>query len=153
MLYISRRAHLGRPQHVCKGPEAAARPALMRRETSMNLPENSTSAVQQEILDALPVLVFLERAGQIVYANIEARRLLGMTSHAWMQRPVEDVLWGLFPGTADPQTSLSGGSQGSPFHATLAGKGGHLVTVEGTYSMVNAELREAIIIGQAGGRD
>jgi len=43
----------------------------------LNLPENANSLQQREILDALPVLVFLERAGQIVYANSEARRAMG----------------------------------------------------------------------------
>ena len=72
---------------------------------SLNLPENSDSAQQQEILDALPVLVFLERAGRIVFANVEARQMLGLAEGAWIPRPVEDVLWGLFPGTAEPQTA------------------------------------------------
>ena len=77
-------------------------------EMSLNLPENSNSTQQQEVLDALPVLVFLERAGQIVFANAEARQMLGVAEAEWVQRPVEDVLWGLFPGTAEPQTSLTG---------------------------------------------
>jgi len=34
--------------------------------TGLNLPENSDSSKQQEILDALPVLIFLEQAGKIV---------------------------------------------------------------------------------------
>jgi len=33
---------------------------------SLLLPQSSESAEQQEILDALPVLVFLERAGKVV---------------------------------------------------------------------------------------
>lgn len=63
----------------------------------MNLPENFESTQQQEILDALPVLVFLERAGKVVYANAEARETLGVIDGEWNHRPVEDVLWGLFP--------------------------------------------------------
>ena len=88
----------------------------------MNLPENSDSSKQQEILDALPVLIFLERAGKIVFANAEARQMLGLAEGEWVERPVEDVLWGLFPGTAEPQTLLTGTKKGSPFHATHAGK-------------------------------
>ena len=84
-------------------------------EMSLNLPENSDSTQQQEILDALPLLVFLERAGRIVFANAEARHVLGMAEGEWIQRPVEDVLWGLFPGTAEPQTLLAGSRRGSPF--------------------------------------
>ena len=101
----------------------------------MNLPENSDSSKQQEILDAFPVLIFLERAGKIVFANAEARQMLGLTEGEWVTRPVEDVLWGLFPGTAEPQTLLTGTGKGSPFHATLPAKSGRLLPVEGTYSI------------------
>ena len=127
--------------------------AIAWSEMSLNLPENSDSTQQQEILDALPLLVFLERAGRIVFANAEARHVLGMAEGEWIQRPVEDVLWGLFPGTAEPQTLLAGSRRGSPFHATLACKGGHLGPVEGTYSILDAELREAVIVAQAGARE
>ncbi len=62
---------------------------------------------------------FLERAGTIVFANAEARLLLGLTEGAWVARPVEEVLWGLAAGTAEPQTLLTGTQRGYPFHATL----------------------------------
>jgi diguanylate cyclase (GGDEF)-like protein/PAS domain S-box-containing protein len=119
---------------------------------SLNLPENSDSAQQQEILDALPVLVFLERAGKVVFANSEARQSLGLGDAQWVERPVEDVLWGLFPGTAEPQTHLLGTRTGSPFHATMRAASGRLLPVEGTYSILNAELREAIIVAHPSGR-
>src|SRR5580692_8151900 len=121
--------------------------------TSLNLPENSESAQQQEVLDALPVLVFLERAGNIVFANAEARQTLGIHEEEWTPRPVEDVLWGLFPGTAEPQTQLAGTQRGSPFHATLPAKNGRLVPVEGTYSILNPELREAVIVAHPSGEE
>ena len=119
---------------------------------SLNLPENFDSAQQQEILDALPALVFLERAGKVVFANSEARQALGMGDAEWVERPVEDVLWGLFPGTAEPQTHLVGTRTGSPFHATMAARSGNLVPVEGTYSILNSKLREAIIVAHPSGR-
>lgn len=119
----------------------------------LNLPESADSRGQQEILDALPVLVFLERAGKIVFANAEARQMLGLGADEWVPRPVEDVLWGLFPGTAEPQTSLTGTGQGSPFHATMPARSGKLLPVEGTYCMLNAELREAVIVAHPGGRE
>jgi len=119
---------------------------------SLNLPENADSAQQQEVLDALPVLVFLERAGRIVYANMEARQTLGLMDVDWVHRPVEDILWGLFPGTAEPQTQLIGSRAGSPFHATMPTRGGRLLSVEGTYSILNPELREAVIVAHASGR-
>ena len=119
----------------------------------MNLPENSDSFEQQEILDALPVLVFLEREGKIVFANVEARQMLGLAEGEWTECPVEDVLWGLYPGTAEPQTLLTGSRRGSPFHATLPARNGNLLPIEGTYSLLNAELREAIIVAHPGGRE
>jgi Amt family ammonium transporter len=119
---------------------------------NVNLPENANSAVQREILDALPVLVFLERAGRIVFANAEARQMLGYAESDWIPRAMEEVLWGLFPGTAEPQTLLTGTLRGSPFHATMPVKNGRLQPVEGTYSITNAELREAVIVAHPGGR-
>jgi Amt family ammonium transporter len=120
---------------------------------SLNLPENSDCAQQQDVLDALPALVFLERAGRIVFANMEARQVLGLAAEEWVERPVEDVLWGLFPGTAEPQTHLIASKRGSPFHATLPTKDGSLLPVEGTYSILNAELREAVIVAHPSGRE
>ncbi|MGC1462861.1 MAG: EAL domain-containing protein [Terracidiphilus sp.] len=120
---------------------------------SLTLPENSDTSKQQEILDALPVLIFLERAGKVVFANTEARRMLGLTEGEWVPRPVEDVLWGLFPGTAEPQTLLTGTKKGSPFHATMPAKSGKLLPVEGTYSILDAESREAVIVAHPGGRE
>ncbi len=119
----------------------------------MNLPENSNSMQQQQVLDQVPALIFLERAGRIVFANAEARHLLGWAEETWGSRPVEEVLWGLFPGTAEPQTALIGGRSSSPFHATVKTGDGRLVAVEGTYCTVNAELRDAVIVAQATARD
>jgi diguanylate cyclase (GGDEF)-like protein/PAS domain S-box-containing protein len=120
---------------------------------SLNLPQNSASEQQREVLDALPVLVFLERAGKIVYANAEARLMLGLQEGEAIQRPVEDVLWGLFPGTAEPQTQLAGSNKASPFHATLLARNGRMQPIEGSYCVVNAELREAIIVAHPGARE
>ena len=119
----------------------------------VNLPANADSDQQRQILDSLPVLVFLERAGRIVFANAEARQMTGLIEGEWTPRPVEDVLWGLFPGTAEPQTSLTATRRGSPFHATMPVKGGRLIPVEGTYSLVDAEMREAVIVAHPGGRE
>jgi diguanylate cyclase (GGDEF)-like protein/PAS domain S-box-containing protein len=127
--------------------------AVVLNGMNVNLPENSDSQEQQRILDGLPALVFLERAGRVVFANAEARHLLGLTEDKWVSRPVEEVLWGLFPGTAEPQTALTGGKSSSPFHATLATRGGRLMPVEGTYCTVNADQRDAVIVAQPVGRD
>lgn len=119
----------------------------------MNLSENADCLDQRLILDALPVLVFLEREGNIVFANAEARRTLGLTDGAWSARPVEEVLWGLFPGTAEPQTLLTGTREGSPFHATVPAANGRLVAVEGTYCLLDSAAREAVIVAHPGGRE
>jgi Amt family ammonium transporter len=118
----------------------------------LNLPENANSVQQREILDALPVLVFLERAGQIVFANVAARRVMGLSESEWVQRPVEEVVWGLFPSGAEPQTLLTGTAGGSQFHATLACKGG-MTPLEGTYSILDPDLREGIIVAHLAMRD
>jgi PAS domain S-box-containing protein len=126
---------------------------IFPESTCVDLPANAESADQRRMLDALPVLVFLERAGVIVFANAEARQMLGEAGGEWNPRPMEDVLWGLFPGTAEPQTELQGTGRGSPFHATLPVKNGRLQPVEGTYSITNAALREAVIVAHPTGRE
>ena len=126
---------------------------VLSEATGLNLSEGADSSRQREILDALPVLVFLEQAGKIVFANVEARQMIGLTEGEWLPRPVEEVLWGLFPGTAEPQTLLTGTGKGSPFHATMPAKSGKLLPVEGTYSILDAELREAVIVAHPGGRE
>jgi PAS domain S-box-containing protein len=121
--------------------------------TCLDLPAHAECVDQRRILDALPVLVFLERAGSILFANAEARQMLGEAGNEWAARPMEEVLWGLFPGTAEPQTELQGTRRSSPFHATLPVKNGRLQPVEGTYSVTNAELREAVIVAHPSGRE
>ena len=65
-----------------KGPLPAGKPlqpgpARPREAIRLNLSENANPDAQREVLDGLPVLVFLEREGKIVFANAEARRTLG----------------------------------------------------------------------------
>ena len=119
----------------------------------MNLYEDANPDAQREVLDGLPVLVFLERAGKIIFANTEARRTLGLTEGEWTPHPVEEIIWGLFPGTAEPQTLLTGTERSSPFHATLHDTKGLLIPVEGTYSVLNPELREAVIVAHPSDRE
>jgi len=59
----------------------------------VNLPANADVQQQRQILDALPALVFLERAGRIVFANAEARQMMGLAEGEWAPRPIEEVLW------------------------------------------------------------
>ena len=123
------------------------RPVAGSRETmEVNPQENPVPEAQREVLDGLPVLIFLERAGIVVFANAQARNLLGIAEGEWVERPIEEVLWGLFPGTAEPRTRLAGTLRGSPFHATLPVANGRLLSIEGIYSILNADQREAVIV-------
>lgn len=133
--------------------DGRARAAAGKEKPGLNLPQNADSGAQREILDALPVLVFLECTGQIVFANAAARRILGLGDAPWTARPVEDVLWGLYPGTAEPQTQLTSVGKGSPFHATMPAADGRLIPVEGTYSILGAEGREAVVVAHPVGRE
>jgi diguanylate cyclase (GGDEF)-like protein/PAS domain S-box-containing protein len=125
--------------------------ALVWDGISLNVPENPESTQQRAVLDALPVLVFLERDGVIVYANAEARQEIGVEGE-WQECPVDDVLWGLLPGTAEPRTQLTGSKRGSPFHATLACKNGQLTPVEGTHCITSSD-GESVIVAQVTGRE
>jgi diguanylate cyclase (GGDEF)-like protein/PAS domain S-box-containing protein len=127
--------------------------AMYRSGLDVNLPANSESLQQQEVLDALPVLVFLERAGKIVFANAQARLAMGLQDGEALQRPIEDVLWGLFPGASEPETRFAASQRSSPFHATLLAPNGRMQPIEGTYCTTNVEQREAVIIAHPGGRD
>jgi diguanylate cyclase (GGDEF)-like protein/PAS domain S-box-containing protein len=119
----------------------------------LNLHENANPDTRREVLDGLPVLVLLERAGTITFANAEARQALRFTEGDWVQRPVEEIFWGLMPGTAEPQTPLTGTHRGKPFHASLRTGDGQLLPVEGTYSVLDVELREAVIVAHPVGRE
>lgn len=153
LLYMTAPVLLKNPNERKRERRGAGLTGAARKATGLNPEENTDPKVQQRILDALPVLVFLERAGRIIFANAEARLMLGVNEEEWVERPVEDVIWGLFPGTAEPQTRLAGTKRGSPFHATLPSKDGRLLPLEGTYSILNAELREAVIVAHPGGQE
>ena len=118
----------------------------------MRVPQSSESAEQFQLLDALPVLILLERAGKVVFANAAARQMIGHDDGLWTPRPVDDLLWGLSSGTAEPRTLLKGTQTGSPFHATLTANDGSLLPIEGTYSLLNGDLCDAIIVAHPGGR-
>ena len=105
---------------------------------------------KQSIVDVLPALVFVERAGKIVFANSEAKELLGLAGEAWKERPVEEVLWGFFPYAIAPQTRTT---KGTPFRATVHAGDGRLVPVEGTCCILNPERRETVIVGHSAGRE
>jgi PAS domain S-box-containing protein len=115
-------------------------------DLALNLVTTATSIEQMAVLDALPALIFLERAGKIVYANREARLTINEADGEWMERPIEEVLWGLLPGTAEPQTHLKGTRRSRPFHATMPVAGSRMMPVEGTYSVLGESRSDAVIV-------
>ena len=125
---------------------------ISQEAVGLHLPQQSDPVEQLEILDTLPALVFLERGGKIVFANAEARLMIGMDKGEWTPLPVDDVLWGLASGTAEPRTQLTGSPRGNPFHATLTVSDGRLLPIEGTYSLLNGELCDAIIVAHPVGQ-
>lgn len=117
----------------------------------MNVEEIIGSVGLTEILDGLPVLVFLERAGTILFANAEARGVLGV--EPWREQSVEEVLWGFYAGTAEPRTQVRKPENGSAFHASLRIADGQRVAVEGTYRVLDVARREAVIVACRMGQD
>jgi len=115
-------------------------------ELALNLVSNFASGEQKAILDAMPVLIFLERAGKIVFANRAARLTINEVDGDWAECLLEEVLWGLLPGTAEPQTRLKGTNRSRPFHATMPVAGGRMMPVEGTYSVVGDSWNESVIV-------
>jgi Amt family ammonium transporter len=110
-------------------------------------PDNPTSREQRQPEERREELVFLERGGKIVFANAEARQLLGLTAGEWVARPIEDLLWdasgniamALVPGT------------GKSFRATIPARNGRLYQVEGIYTPVSGNPREGIIVAHPTG--
>ncbi|HUB51814.1 MAG TPA: PAS domain-containing protein [Terracidiphilus sp.] len=120
---------------------------------SRDLISNAASVEQRAILDALPVLIFLEKEGRILFANREARLMVDEACGEWIERPIEEVLWGLLPGTAEPRTRLKGTRRSRPFHATMPIIGSRMMPIEGTYSFVGDSWGEAVIIAFPSNRD
>jgi len=119
-------------------------------EPALNLVSNIASLEQVAVLDALPVLIFLECAGKIVFANREARLTINENDGPWTERPIEEVLWGLLPGTAEPQTRLAATRRSRPFHATMPVSGSRMMPVEGTYTVVGEGRKDAVIVAHPG---
>jgi PAS domain S-box-containing protein len=115
-------------------------------ELALNLVNSFESIEQRAILDAIPVLIFLERAGKIVFANRAARLTINEVDGDWAECALEEVLWGLLPGAAEPQTRLKGTHRSRPFHATMPVADGRMMPVEGTYSVVGDSWSQSVIV-------
>ena len=109
-------------------------------------PDNASLGEQRQVADRRHELVFLERGGKIVFANAEARQMLGLTAGEWIARPIEDVLWEVKASAAIPAPGTT-----KSFRATILARNGRLFQVEGTYTPVATDPREAIIVAQPTG--
>ena len=112
----------------------------------MNLAQNPQNTAQQQVLDALPVLVLIERSGKVVFANAEVRHLLGRDEGEWIPAATEELIWGLGAGTAEPHTRLSDHGRARPFHATLPTAKGRILSIEGVYCPGDEEDPETALI-------
>lgn len=110
------------------------------------------AAAQRALFDALPVLLFLERAGQVFFANVAARTLLGVADRPWTERSLEELLWGLSAGLAEPDSSLTSAVRGRSFRASLVDAAGQTIGVDGAYCMLSESRHEAVIVAHISGR-
>jgi diguanylate cyclase (GGDEF)-like protein/PAS domain S-box-containing protein len=127
---------------------------LENLDTFKTLPDHS-------LLEALPCCVLLQRGGRIVYCNRAARGLIGLAEDSTVDRPVSDVFLGAYPGlklvregfTADtgedpgPGSDVNGDVQAdrpsgsatrASFECVLAGVGGQLIPICGSYVVLNS---------------
>ena len=80
--------------------------------------------------------------------------MLGVTDGEWMHRPTEEVLWE--PVSRHGRTAKSGdrdedgAARSMPRFRPAAGG---CMPIEGTYTLLTADVREAIIVAHPGGRE
>jgi len=120
-------------------------PAILEADR-LQLPHNPGPFDGCEILDALPVLIFTEHQGKILFANAEARRILGKLDAPWQPIPTDELIWGLRAGTAEPHTRITDHGRARPFHATLPSSHGRILSVEGVICPEENDPETAIII-------
>ena len=113
------------------------------------------TAPDRMLLEALPCYVFLQRGGDIVYANRLARELLGSEEGAVF--PVEDIFQGQFPGlvysrtgNCQPRSKNVFGSGNLPysteFECRLAAPDGSSISVCGSCRMLQVEPEPQLLI-------
>ena len=115
---------------------------------ALNDPENTKNPEQRSYFGSLPLLVFLERGGKIVFANAEARQMLGLVLGDWLPRSIEDVLWGFTAGAEPRGRQTAPESASRYFRATVPSRHGQQYPVIGSYTIVQGSPREAIIVAQ-----
>ena len=109
---------------------------------SLSSSSNSDFAGQKAILDALPVAAFLERDGQVLYANAQARICVG-----WPEGTVVlPLVMNLLPGLAGAKDVERPGKPAGYFRTELLPAIGGPKSVEGTYRGLAAGGDEAVIV-------
>ncbi len=131
------------------GALAAAR-FIMNSEADVSV----LTAQQRSLLEALPCYVFVQRGGNIVYANRGAREILHLEEGASL--PVDDLFSGQFPGFvyAHPGTSRrpanvygSGGqAYSSDFNCQMRTPLDSSVPVRGSFRMLHVEPEPELLI-------
>lgn len=120
----------------------------LRRALMAEAYVTALTAQDRLLLEALPCYVFVQRGGDIVYANRLARELLGSEEGAVF--PVEDIFQGQFPGLvygraghAEPRSRDVFGSANHPysteFDCRLCAPDGSSIPVHGSFRMLQVE--------------
>lgn len=109
----------------------------------MHQEQSAENTEQAELVDQLPALVFIERAGEIVFANAAARQLLG--TGQWQPRKIESVLeeFAVDAGGGQPAEN------GIVFHAMVRTVEGTRRTLEGRYRVLDAGRSEAVMVARS----
>jgi diguanylate cyclase (GGDEF)-like protein/PAS domain S-box-containing protein len=132
------------------GALAAAR-FIMNSEADVSV----LTAQQRSLLEALPCYVFVQRGGNVVYANRGAREILHLEEGASL--PIDDLFSGQFPGFvyAHPGTSSrrpanvygSGGqAYSSDFNCEMRTPLDSSVPVRGSFRMLRVEPEPELLI-------
>jgi diguanylate cyclase (GGDEF)-like protein/PAS domain S-box-containing protein len=131
------------------GALAAAR-FIMNSEADVSV----LTAQQRSLLEALPCYVFVQRGGNVVYANRGAREILHLEEGASL--PVDDLFSGQFPGfvyahpgtTRRPANVYGSGGQAysSDFNCQMRTPLDSSVPVRGSFRMLRVEPEPELLI-------
>jgi diguanylate cyclase (GGDEF)-like protein/PAS domain S-box-containing protein len=110
------------------------------------------TAQQKMLLEALPCYVFVQRGGNVVYANRVAREILHLDPAAVF--PVSELFRGRFPGLVyedsatlpAPAFAAGGHAYSSDFHCEMRTPMDSSVPVRGTFRMIRAEPEPELLI-------
>jgi Amt family ammonium transporter len=100
----------------------------------------------QHWMDRLPSLIFVEREGVIVFANRAACELLGYQPVDLIGKPAQEIIWGLYPGAAEPLGQGAVAPLETAFDCRILAAAGNFISVRATYTVSDAGTREATIV-------